>query len=218
LAALPAPDLDDVRRRVRLFGEAARPDRSYAAWVSATRPRVDLSLAPHRHELHRWLNAWGCRIRWPVDGDVDHFDASVGSWWERHGDAVKRVREPLARLTDRHIAQLGAIFDDLGRSPVAVDARGTARTMGSTAAAKALYALRPRAVMPWDQAIATQLYGGRDGAAFARHLALGRDWARALLEASGLDEPHLVTELGRPGASLAKVLDEYCFVRFTLGR
>jgi hypothetical protein len=215
---LQAPVLEDVRTRVQLFGEAARPDRSYATWVSATRPRVDLSLAAHRYELHRWLNAWGCRIRWPTDGDEDHFDTSIESWWDHHGNGVERVREPLARLTDRHIAQLGTIFDDLCALTVAVDARGTVRTMGPTAAAKALHALRPRAVMPWDQAIATELHGGRDGAAFARHLALGRDWARALLDTSDLGEAQLVAELGRPGASLAKVLDEYCFVRFTLGR
>ncbi len=89
--------------------------------------------------------------------------------------------------------------------------------MGPTAAAKALYALRPRAVMPWDLMIAERLHGGRDAVAFTAHLRLGRDWARQLLRDTGWDEPRLAAELGQPGASLARLLDQYCYVRFTLG-
>jgi hypothetical protein len=88
--------------------------------------------------------------------------------------------------------------------------------MGATASAKALYALKPRAVMPWDVAIARRLHGGRDATAFMAHLWLGRDWARQLLRESGRDEAALVAELGQPGATVARLLDQYCYIRFTL--
>jgi hypothetical protein len=89
------------------------------------------------------------------------------------------------------------------------------RTLSSTAAAKALFALRPRTVMPWDAAIALALHGARDGDAFARHQALGRGWADALLADTRLTEPRLAAAAGRPGASLAKLLDEYCYMGIT---
>jgi hypothetical protein len=88
--------------------------------------------------------------------------------------------------------------------------------MGATASAKALYALRPATVMPWDLMIAERLHGGRDRAAFAAHLRLGRSWARQLLADTGWDEPRLAAELGQPGATLARLLDQYCYIRFTL--
>jgi hypothetical protein len=69
--------------------------------------------------------------------------------------------------------------------------------------------------MPWDLLIAQRLHGGRDRDAFARHLAFGRLWANQLLQDSGLDEAELVAELHRPDASLARVLDEYCYLRYT---
>jgi hypothetical protein len=70
--------------------------------------------------------------------------------------------------------------------------------------------------MPWDMAIARRLHGGRDGAAFAGHLRLGREWGRQLLRETGWDETRLAAELGQPGASLARLLDQYCYVSFTL--
>ncbi len=121
------------------------------------------------------------------------------------------------QLSDDDLQTLGAAYDSLSAAIVAFDKNGKARSMGPTAAAKALYALRPSSVMPWDLAIAVRLHGARNGAAFANHLAVGRTWAKSLLVESGLDEEQLVAELGRPGASLAKVLDEYCYIRYTLG-
>ena len=69
--------------------------------------------------------------------------------------------------------------------------------------------------MPWDAAIALALHRARDGDAFARHQTLGRDWASALLLETGLTASRLAAAVGRPDMSLAKLLDEYCYVRIT---
>ena len=50
------------------------------------------------------------------------------------------------------------------------------------------------------------------------HLRLGRRWARDLLATSALDEEALLADLDRSGATLAKVLDEYCYLRYTARR
>jgi hypothetical protein len=212
------PSLDEVRSTLLAHREMSVADTSYAALLAATTPRLDPGIAAHRLALHRWLNAWGCRIRYARPQEPDRFDAAIASWWDRRSQALAMVGEPLARLTDAHIRFLADAFDDLSTSPVAVDARGHDRTMGPTAAAKCLYALRPRSVMPWDLRIAQRLHGGRDRDAFTRHLELGRRWAKQILQTSGLDEEDLAAELHRPGSSLAKVLDEYCYIRYTLDR
>jgi hypothetical protein len=210
--------LDAVRSGVREFSESPLPDRSDEVLRAATNPEMDFARPDHRHALHRWLNAWGCRIRLPREGESDPFDVAIESWWVLERDSLREIHRPLAQLSDDDLGRLGAAYDSLTVSIVAFDKNGTSRSMGPTAAAKTLYALRPRSVMHWDLAIAAHLHGARDGAAFARHLALGRDWANSLLRESGLDEADLVAALGSPGSTLARILDQYCYVRYTLGR
>jgi len=202
---------------VREFADFGAADRSTAALREATGPELDLSRPAHRRALHHWLNAWGCRIRSVRAGEPDPFDDAIVKWWKSERRSLRAIDVPLGQLSDEHLRTLGAAYADLSVAIVAFDKNGKARSMGPTAAAKALYALKPGAVMPWDLAIAVELHGARDAAAFTSHLALGRTWARSLLAESGLDEVQLVAELGRPGATLAKVLDEYCYVRYTLG-
>ncbi|MFF5705878.1 MmcQ/YjbR family DNA-binding protein [Streptomyces sp. NPDC012794] len=198
----PAPGLGRLRAAAAVFGEFPGVDRSWHALVADTAPGLDLSGAAHRTALHRWLNAWGCRIRYPREGEPDPLGAGLDAWWARH----VLPAAPLAALTDREIGLLAAAYADLAALPLG------RRTLGPTAAAKALFALRPRTVMPWDAAIAARLHGGRDERAFGRHLRTGRAWARAALAESGLDEDALTAGLGRPGLPLAKVLDEYLYV------
>jgi hypothetical protein len=220
---MEAAPFEEVRAAVVLFDELFGADTAAAALADATGRRidlgrVDLGRADHRQALHRWLNSWGCRIRYPRPGEADPFDDGVAAWWRRRGAALRRVREPLAELSDAHLDAIAAAYGDLSAVPIALTTRGVGRTMGPTASAKALYALLPHTVMPWDQTIATRLHGGRDTDAFARHLRLGRSWAARLLDATGWDERRLTAELGQPGASLARLLDEFCYVRYTLGR
>ncbi|MFE1873652.1 MmcQ/YjbR family DNA-binding protein [Streptomyces sp. NPDC059496] len=202
----PAPSLAELRASAEVFNGFAGVDRSWQALREETGGALDLSLAAHRSALHRWLNSWGCRIRYPREGEPDAFGAGLAAWWGRHALA----HAPLARLTEREISRFAAAYEELAALPIG------RRSLGPTAAAKALYALRPDSVMPWDAAIAVRLHGVRDGAAFARHLELGRSWARtALEEGGGLDEAALCAEIGRPGVSLAKILDEHLYVTIT---
>jgi hypothetical protein len=207
--------LEGVRGATSRFAASFATGRD-SGLASATGDEIDLALVNHRRALHRWLNAWGCRIRYPRPGEPDLFDAGVAAWWRRRNADLVAVSVSLSELDDDQIARLGAAFEDLSAMPIARSAAGIERTMGATASAKALYALRPRAVMPWDLAIAGRLHGGRNVVAFVAHLRLGREWARQLLRETGWDEATLAAELGQPGASLARLLDQYCYVRFTL--
>ncbi|MGW7460464.1 MmcQ/YjbR family DNA-binding protein [Streptomyces sp. NPDC054797] len=202
----PTPSLAELRASADVFNAFPGVDRSWRALREETGSRLDLSDAGHRTALHRWLNSWGCRIRYPREGEPDVFGAGLAAWAARHPlpDA------PLAALTPREISRFAKAYEALATLPVG------RRGLGPTAASKTLYALRPASVMPWDAAIAERLYGVRDGAAFARHLQIGRTWARAALaEAGGPPEAALCADLGRPGVSLAKILDEHLYLTIT---
>jgi hypothetical protein len=208
---LAAPTLADLRAAVATFSALGDVDRATRELRAATGPRVDPALPEHGEALLAWLNAWGCRIRLPRPGEPTPFQDGLAGWWAEWGGTLPR--STLAQLRDPQVERLGEAHASLA----ALTATGgpRPRTLSSTAAAKTLFALRPRTVVPWDAAIAVALHGARDGNAFARHQRLGREWAMALLDETGLAEPQLAVAAGRPGASLAKLIDEYCYVRIT---
>lgn len=204
------PDLETLRAAVLDFGGYAQPDRSWEALALATAPAVDLALPAHRAAAHVWLNAWGCRIRKRRDGEPDVFGQGIAAWWDRWHGTLPAVDTWMADLTDEQIDAMVDCFADLVATRVA-----PTRSLGPTAASKLLFALRPNTFMPWDEMIALRLHGGRDAVAYAGHQRLGREWARELLAEAGSDEAALAARLGRPGRSLAKMIDEYCYLVFT---
>ena len=212
------PDLQTLRAAVVAFGGAG--DRSWAALAEATAPALNPLRPVHRRALRIWLNAWGCRLRYPRAGEPDPFDLGLARWWRWRGAALVGSDGRLARLTDEQIGYAAECYADLAALPIALG--NGARSLGPTAASKLLYALRPAALMPWDAAIAKHLHGARDSAAYARHLRLGRDWAlRILAEGGGdeaKDEAALADALGQPGRTLAKMLDDYCYLEITRER
>ncbi|MFF4015229.1 MmcQ/YjbR family DNA-binding protein [Streptomyces sp. NPDC001843] len=205
----PAPPAARLRLSAEVFAAYQGVDRSWLELRRLTAPALDLTDPAHRTALHRWLNSWGCRLPYPQEGGPYPFGEGLAAWTGRH----PLPRTPLADLTDPEIDAVAVAYEELSQLPVRP--RPRPRTLGPTAAAKALYALRPHTVMPWDAAIATELYGARDGAAFARHLRTGRAWARAVLTESGLTAEALVADLGRPAVTLPKVLDEHLYVTIT---
>lgn len=210
-AVLSAPTLADLRLAAATFASLGDVDGATRKLRAATGPQLDLALATHCDALLAWLNAWGCRIRTPRLGEPTPFQDSIAAWWDAWSDALPS--RSLERLSDADIACLGTAHATLAALRVTAGRRP--RTLSSTAAAKALFALRPRTVMPWDAAIALALHGARGGKAFARHQRLGREWSSALLAETGLTESKLAEAAGRPGMPLAKLLDEYCYVRIT---
>ncbi|MET0134657.1 MAG: hypothetical protein ABW215_13825 [Kibdelosporangium sp.] len=206
------PRLADLRRTAVVFNGFANVDRTWLRLIEDTRPAIDLTLADHRTVLLRWLNSWGCRIRYPRAGEPAPFDSGVLQWWRTWQPALPRTG--IQELSDTDIKAVGDAYADL--AAVVVSEGRTRRTLGPTAAAKALYALAPRAVMPWDAAIAVRLHGERDGVAFARHQELGRTWAAAIIAEAGGDENAVTQSIGRPSISLAKILDEYLYVTITM--
>ncbi|CAM5531975.1 MmcQ/YjbR family DNA-binding protein [Streptomyces narbonensis] len=207
-----APAFADLRAAAEVFNGFTGVDRSWLALRERTHPGLDPARVDHRDALLRWLNSWGCRIRYPRAGEPAPFDTGLAGWWAAWSDTLPRGT--LAGLDDAAVAAFGRAYGDLVTLPVTTGR--LVRSLGPTAAAKALYALRPEAIMAWDAAIAERLHGTRDAAAFTRHLALGRDWARAVLAETGATEAALPGLVGRPDVPLSKILDEFLYVHLSM--
>ncbi|MER7460413.1 hypothetical protein [Micromonospora sp. NPDC126480] len=209
-----APTVKELRAAVDRFVGDAGPDRSWLRLQEQTAPAIDLAVPGHRRATLVWLNAWGCRLRYPRPGEEDPYDSGLAGWWGRWGDRLPPAGTTLVALPEESIPALGAAFADLAGIRVGAGPRG--RSLGPTAASKLLYALRPAALPPWDEAIARILHGRRDGDGYAAHLRLGREWAARLLAEAG-DERALADTLGRPERSLVKMLDDYWYLTCTRG-
>lgn len=206
------PTLETLRAAVLDFGGYAKPDAAWETLRGVTAPELDPARAAHRKALHAWLNAWGCRIRYPRPGEPDVFDAGIGAWWARWGARLPDPGTSIVDLTDDEITTIGEGYTELAAAIIAQPRR----SLGPTATSKLFYALRPVTLMPWDEMIANTLHGReRDGSAFAAHQRLGRDWGRRLLAEAGTGESGLAEAFGCPGRSLVKMLDDYCYIVFT---
>jgi hypothetical protein len=203
--------LRELQLSSAVFNSFTGVDTSWLKLREFTRSSVDLGQDGHRSAVIRWLNSWGCRIRYPRPGEPDLLNSGLSSWWANWAAALPRTS--LVLLSDTEIGLLSRAYEELAMIPVKLGNGG--RTLGPTAAAKTLYAVHPAGVMPWDAAIAARLHGARNSAAFAAHLRLGRDWAIALLDATGADEYTIPTLAGRASVPLSKLLDEHLYIVIT---
>ena len=155
---------DQVAAALRAFAAIAGPETSLALLRDATRPALDLSVRAHREALLRFLRAWGCRhLR---RDDTGRSSRALASWWSRFGPTLPPATAPLTDLDDAQLAALGRAYAALARSPAALRAsRGgdVPVSFGDTAAAKALFAIRPQAVPPWDEPMRTRVRLGPRG-------------------------------------------------------
>jgi hypothetical protein len=202
----------------RIFGVLAGEDSSSADFREATGSSPDLRDPGHRDALLRWLRRWGCR-------HLRRDDNALASEALREWGVAWEARLPAREVTLDHIdnheldvlagaygalAELPAGFRAGRREPIPV-------RFGATAAAKALYALRPEACPPWDEPI--RAHHGWDGSAPSYRAALER--ARAELaeaaESAGVAVAELPALIGRPGSSPPRLVDEHDWLRVTRG-
>jgi hypothetical protein len=194
-------------------------DKSVADFRRLTKPGVDLALPEHRYHLLHWLNRWGCRHL-----ATDHHDlasASLAGWYQANQSRLPGLDARLGSLEDSQLEQFVALFDSLKNLDAARKTRGGQShtvSLGPTAAAKTLFALRPHVFVAWDDAIRSNLGHDGSGASYVRLLADVRGKLRTIAnQCATLDIPldALPKTVGRPQSTAAELINEYYWVTLT---
>ena len=210
---------DQVSTVLRAFAASAGSETSLAVLRDTTHPAIDLSVRAHREALLRFLRAWGCRhLR---RDDTGRSSRALASWWRRFGPTLPPARAQLADLDDAQLVALGRAYEALARSPAAFRASRDGDvpvSFGDTAAAKALFAIRPQAVPPWDAPMRKAFGWGRvDAEEYATFLAAVREALVGLAERLKVEPSELPAALERPASSPVKLVDEFLWIRITRG-
>jgi len=127
----------------------------------------------------------------------------------------------LLSLTDDELDPIVSAFDSLCGLQAAIRRTGSTDhsvSFGPTGAAKILHALRPEALLPWDEPIRKRLRLSGDGASYRRFVVRTQALLRHLVEEAGtygIGPRALPATIGRPESSLPKLIDEFLWVTIT---
>ena len=129
-------------------------NNSLALLNSTTGGSIDLINPAHRTSLMKWLNDWGCRHL----SEDQHHVASNGilNWYQIDGASLFTNEKPLWGLEDVELEIAAHAYGSLKDKTGARRVRGGSKQevhIGPTAASKILFAIRPKALMPWDEAM-----------------------------------------------------------------
>lgn len=205
---------DQIAGYLAEFGAGTGYDSATRRLLEKTKGQLDLHLEEHRLALITWLRAWGCRhLR---RADTPRTAETLRTWWQAWGPKLPGEQATLNALSRAELTATGQAYDALRSAPAAARAaRGgdVAVAFGDTATAKALFAIRPQALMPWDEQIRAGFGRPADGTTYVKMLELAAAALDGLASRLGARVGDLPGLLGRPESPPPKLVDEYLWVR-----
>ena len=211
--------LKDIRATLAGFAALVGDDRRTTELRAATGGQLDLSRPAHRDALLAWLRQWGCRhLR---NADNARSSRALLAWWKRHASDIPASGATLHSLSRAAFAKAGRAHADLAGRPAARRRHGDGEvdvTFGSTAAAKAMFALQPQAFPPWDEPMRTAFgWTGLDPSHYEAFLGMSKDALDGLARRAGVSVSGLPELLGRTDSTPARIVDEYLWMKLTRG-
>ena len=196
-------------------------DKSLSEFRRKVGPDLDPFNAAHREALFVWLNAWGCR-----QFAKDYYamaGRSLTAWAERFMDRLPRRGATLVELPDSALDLAAETYGNLMERRACLRTRkskASCVTFGPTGAAKTLFALRPSALLPWDDPIREKLNFDGSADSYRRFLQRAQRQAQELSADAarfGLDLSRIRSVLGRPNSTICKLIDEYHRITMSKG-
>ena len=206
--------LGDLAFACYIYSHLSDYDESYVRFLEATSRFPNLSIAKHRQALLKWLNEWGCR-QFALTYH-QHASNELLSWYNRYTSKIVPRNRTLLDMTEDELRCAEEAYESLSQriaSYRVVNGRRSAVSFGPTGASKVLFAIRPDAFVPWDISIRD-----RFGVPYGEFLRKARSMLRELdtaCQAHGLRLTDLPNRLERPRSTLAKLIDEYCWITIT---
>lgn len=195
------------------YGAIASYDDSLAKLEKLLGNEPDLADAEHGIGMIKWLNQWQCR-QFSL-ACRDDAAAELLAWYKEAETTLPDHERDLWILTPGELEQCVPVFDSLSKKQASVRkqaGRESVVTFGPTAAAKILFALRPRIFVAWDEPIRRKLGHDGSGRSYVDFLLRLREELLDLesqCRRHGLQLETLPGELGRPDSTPAQLLDEY---------
>lgn len=202
-----------------LYERFADYDKSYNNFLQKTNSSPDFNIPEHRQALLTWLNKWGCR-QFSLEFH-ELASENVSFWYNKYGASLFHKDSNLWELTESEFALVGDAYESLSNLTAAKRKRnGTtfSVSVGPTGAAKILFALRPKALPPWDEPIRNKL--GYDNSRdsyikYLKQIISILENLDKLCQKNGFQLIDLPTKLGRPNSTVPKLIDEYFWITIT---
>ena len=202
-----------------MFNSLTPYNYSLALFRTSTGDSIDLANSEHRIALMKWLNDWGCRHITEDQHQVA--SQSILDWHRTNCATLFDNHKPLWELEDHELETVahayGSLKDKIGARRLR---RGNDSEVhiGATAASKILFAIRPKAMMPWDDAMRTSF--GCDGSplSYARYLNTIKNLTfhiDSLCRNNGFQIDDLPQKIGRPNSTVLALVNEYIWVTET---
>ncbi len=202
-----------------VYGAFTDYDKSYKDFLEVTSYQPDLRISKHRTKLLIWLNSWGCR-QFAVEY---HEQASekILSWYNNHKADLADQSKNLWELTEAEFASTGLAYESLSECTASIRTKRRGPlpiSIGPTGASKILFAIRPKALIPWDEKIRLHYGYGNDRKSYiAYHRAVKGilEILKKQCQKHGLELSDLPKRLDRQYSSIPKRIDEYHWVTIT---
>ena len=194
-------------------------NRSLGRLDKATGSSIDLTNPEHRIALIKWLNDWGCRHLSEDQHDVT--SNSILKWYQVDGASLFANEKPLWNMEDGELEIAARVYGSLKDKTGAWRVRcGSKREVhiGPTAASKILFAIRPKALMPWDEAMRAAFKCEGSPESYVRYLKTIRNLAfhiGDLCRNKGFQIDDLPRKLRRPNSTVLALVNEYIWVTET---
>jgi hypothetical protein len=202
-----------------LFNSLTPYNTSLGDFRSATGDRIDLAIQEHRDALMNWLNDWGCRH---LSKDQHQIASkSILDWYQTNCDTLFSDKTPLWQLEDQEIETAanayGSLKDRIGARRSRYGNKSKVH-IGPTAASKILFAIRPKALMPWDEAMRKSFKCDGSPESYFKYLITIKNLTlhiRDLCTSKGFQIDDLSKKIGRPDSTVLELINEYVWVTET---
>lgn len=195
-------------------------NKSFNRFMESVGNNLDLNKEKNRQALLNWLNAWGCRNFYTKCHELA--SSELADWYSRHGKELPQHDKNICELSANDLRNIQKIYNSLkARTASKTKNRsGSARinSFGNTSASKILFAIRPRAFIPWDiemRKFYKKEYGITTYEEYLKKVIIELKELRKSCIKNGFRLEDLPIKLNKETSTLPKLIDEYHWVTIT---
>lgn len=194
-------------------------DKAYKKFTNSTN-NIDMNLQPHRQALIRWLNDWGCRNFYKEYHNLA--SKELYDWYRQYHSYVPQKNLNIWELTADNLDLIEKSYNSLVKKIASYAKRKngstTPNSFGHTPSSKILFALRPKALIPWDGAMRKEFKQKYRIFTYKEFLIKVIDEIKELeisCRKNGFNLKEVPFKLNKNNITIPKLIDEYHWITIT---